>query len=278
MKNALIILALMLFYKSIALGQNAGLSPAIEDFSFMQGNWTGILEYTDYQDDKTMVQLKTTVTYMILDKKMLSQTTYTEPNGVPVYNKGQISVTKKGDKINFGGELLAISEKKNGHIVLLGTGDDNEKKSLIRETIDYTKDELTITKEVKYDGKDQFLMRHKYRFKRESADTTQMRLLKGALGVWELDLRPSPEAEPYLKDFIIQAFSDGKLSGEFYGTPFTEGKINTAWGKLYFSFTTADQSGTYFHSGYVDEGRLYGTSFSEGRGFMIPWFSTKKKP
>jgi hypothetical protein len=120
-------------------------------------------------------------------------------------------------------------------------------------------------------------MRHQYRFQRESEDSMQQRLLRAAMGTWELDLRPSPEAQPYLKDFIFQSYNNGKLSGEFYGTPFTEGKINTAWGKLYFSFTTADQSGTYFHAGYLDEGRLYGTSFSEGRDFMIPWFSTKKK-
>ena len=277
MKNAIILLALMLLYATLSVGQNSSLTPSIQDFAFVQGNWTGVLEYTDYQDDKTKVQLKTTKTYMILDKKLLTQTTFIEPNGVPVYNKGQISVSNTGDKINFGGELLTIAEKKEGRLILMGAGDDNDKKSQIRETFDYTKDQMTITKDVKYDGSDVFLMRHQYRFQRESEDSMQQRLLRAAIGTWELDLRPSPEAQPYLKDFIIQSYDKGKLSGEFYGTPFTEGKINTAWGKLYFSFTTADQSGTYFHTGYLDEGRLYGTSFSEGRDFMIPWFSTKKK-
>ena len=277
MKNAIILLALMLLYATLSVGQNSGLTPSIQDFAFVQGNWTGVLEYTDYQDDKTKVQLKTTKTYMILDKKLLTQTTFIEPNGVPVYNKGQISVSKKGDKINFDGELLTIAEKKEGQLILMGAGDDNDKKSQIRETFDYTKDQITITKDVKYDGSDVFLMRHQYRFQRESEDSIQERLLRAAIGTWELDLRPSPEAQTYLKDFIIQSYDKGKLSGEFYGTPFTEGKINTAWGKLYFSFTTSDQSGTYFHTGYLDEGRLYGTSFSEGRDFMIPWFSTKKK-
>jgi hypothetical protein len=111
----------------------------------------------------------------------------------------------------------------------------------------------------------------------ESADSVQQRLLSAAIGTWELDLRPSPESTPYLKDFIIQSFDKGKLSGEFYGTPFTNGKINTTWGKFYFSFTTADQSGTYFHSGYLADGTIRGMSYSEGRDFMIPWFGTKKK-
>ncbi len=277
MKNVLILLALMLYYTTFSVGQNNSLMPIIEDFTFMQGNWTGVLEYTDYQDDKTKVVLKTTTNYRILDKKLLIQTTYIEPNGVPVYSKGQISISRKGDKISFNDDLFTLSEKTVGRLVLTREGKDNEKKSLIRETIDYTKDDLTITKEIKYEGSNEFLLRHKYGFQRESAEATQMRLLNNALGTWELDLRPSPDAEPYLKDFIIESLKDGKLSGVFYGTPFKNGKINTVWGKLYFSFSTADQSNAYYHSGYLDEGRLYGTSFSEERGLMMPWFSTKKK-
>ncbi len=277
MKNVRIILALMLYYSTFSIGQNSALIPVIEDFAFMQGNWTGILEYTDYQDDKTRVLLKTTINYMILDKKIFTQTTYLEPNGVPVYSKGQISINGTGNKINFNDESFTLSEKTLGRLVFMREGEDNDKKSHIRETIDHEKDNLTITKEVQYEGSNQFLLRHQYRFQRESADSTQLRLLNNAIGIWELDLRPSPEAEPYYKDFIIQSFSDGKLSGVFYETPFNDGKINTAWGKFFFSFTTTDQSGTYFHSGYLDEGRLYGTSFSVERGFMSPWFSTKKK-
>ncbi len=274
MKNAIIILALMLYYTSMSKGQNA---PTIQDFAFLQGNWSGYLNYTDYQDDKTKVQLKTTKSFMIFDKKLMTQTTYIEPNGVPVYDKGQISVTQKGDKINFGGKLMTISEKTAGRLVLTGVGEDNNKKSLIRETIAYGKDTLNITKAVQYEGTNVFLERHQYWFSREPKESIQARLMQEVLGTWVLDLRPSPEAEPYLKDFVIKSFDDGNLSGEFYGTPFTEGKINTAWGKLYFSFTTADNSGTYFHSGYLSEGRLYGTSFSEARKFMMPWVSIQKK-
>ena len=277
MKNAILVLTLMLYFTSFSIGQNSIIEQNIQDFSFMQGNWIGTLAYTDYQDDKTQVQLKTTKSYMILDKKLFTQTTYIEPNGVPVYNKGQISVTKKGDKINFNGEMLAVSEKKDGRIVLTGMGQDNDKKSVIRETIEYATDKMTITKAVKYEGSNDFLLRHQYLFQRESTDSIRQRLLATAFGTWELDLRPSPEAQPYLKDFIISSFADGKLSGVFYGNSFTNGKIHVAWGKLYFSFTTADNSGTYFHSGYIDEGRLYGTSYSEARDFMIPWFSTRKK-
>lgn len=97
------------------------------------------------------------------------------------------------------------------------------------------------------------------------------------MGTWEIDLRPSPDAAAYLKDFVISSIEDGKLKGVFYGTSFDDGRINTNWGKIYFAFTTADNSGTYFHSGTLENGKISGSSYSSARGFMMPWFSVRKK-
>ena len=241
------------------------------------------MEYTDYQDDKSKVQLKTTVSYSVQFEKIVSQFTFTEPDGSLVYDKGQIFINRKTDIVNFGGEKLKVVKnitlkgtRLAGVLVLEGMGEDNNKKVTIRETIHYEKDSLTILKEIKYDGETLFLNRHEYRFERETDDALQARLLKDLKGTWKLDLRPTPQSDTYLKDFDVNLFENGKLSGTFYGTDFREGKINTAWGKIYFSFTTADQSNTYFHSGFVENGKIYGTSYSEGRGFMIPWFGVKK--
>ena len=109
------------------------------------------------------------------------------------------------------------------------------------------------------------------------AAATKDSLLRALTGTWEIDLRPAPDAAPYLKEFVVSGYSDGSLSGVFYDTPFSDGKVNTAWGVIYFAFTTADQSGTYFHSGYLDGNKLYGQSFSTGRGFVIPWINGHKK-
>ena len=111
------------------------------------------------------------------------------------------------------------------------------------------------------------------------SDTLAMeqQLMKPLFGTWEIDLRPSPQANPYLKDFTVSSFSEGTLRGIFYNTPFSNGRVNWAWGKIYFAFTTADNSGTYYHSAYLENGKIYGTSFSPSRAFMLPWFSTKKK-
>lgn len=101
-------------------------------------------------------------------------------------------------------------------------------------------------------------------------------LVQPLLGTWVLDLRPSPEAPAYLKDFVVQAFTADALKGVFYDTPFNNGRIHTAWGKLYFAFTTADGSGTYYHSGYLEGGKLYGMSFSPARQFVLPWTGVRK--
>lgn len=279
MKNILIVLALLMHISETVCSQTA-----IDNFAFMQGNWIGVLEYTDYQDDKSKVQLKTTVTYALQFDKIISQYTFTEPDGSLVYDKGQISLSKKGDMVNFGGEKLKIVKaltasgaRQEGILVLEGAGEDNNKKATIRETIHYSKDSLRILKEIKYDGEALFLNRHEYRFQRETDANLQGRLLKNLIGSWILDLRPTPQSEPYLKDFDIMGFDDGKLSGTFYETDFRDGKISTAWGKIYFSFTTADPSGTYFHAGFVENSKIYGTSYSEARNFMIPWFGEKRK-
>ncbi len=253
----------------------------INQLAFLQGNWIGELEYTDYHDDKTMVKLKTLMNAAIIDNKIKSTYIYTEPDGSLVYSDSDIAITKKGDAVRWANMLFKIVSENGGKtqekvLVMETNGEDNDKKALIRETFRFANDSLTILKEVKYDGTQSFIMRHIYRFKKETSEETQGRLLKSLVGIWELDLRPTPESEPYLKDFEIKDFKDGLLRGVFYGTDFNDGKINTDWGIIHFAFTTADQSGTYFHSGHIEKGQIKGTSFSTGRGFMIPWMGKKK--
>jgi CubicO group peptidase (beta-lactamase class C family) len=101
---------------------------------------------------------------------------------------------------------------------------------------------------------------------------------KSALeGRWELDLRPNAKSEPYLKDFMV-ASTDGKaFSGEFYGTKFTNGRINGDWEKLYFAFSTRDKSNVYFHSGFVDGDTISGISYSAERQFTSHWTGVRKQ-
>ncbi|MBK9658361.1 MAG: hypothetical protein WAT14_05990 [Chitinophagaceae bacterium] len=97
-----------------------------------------------------------------------------------------------------------------------------------------------------------------------------------ALGTWVIDLRPTPASEPYLKEFKFTKINEKGFDGEFYGYPFTGGFLNLDWDKIYFAFTTADQSGTYFHSGYIEGNKVFGITLNENRKFVLPWKGQKK--
>ncbi|GAB3503562.1 hypothetical protein GCM10027341_32890 [Spirosoma knui] len=107
--------------------------------------------------------------------------------------------------------------------------------------------------------------------------TTEQQRIENLIGTWEIDLRPSPDAPAYIKEFTVAGLSADSLRGVFYGTRFTNGRVNANWDKLYFAFTTADGSGTYYTSGYLSEGKLSGMTYAQGRGFIMPWFSVRKK-
>jgi len=97
------------------------------------------------------------------------------------------------------------------------------------------------------------------------------------IGNFVIDLRPTPASEPYLKDFKFTKIDGKVFDGEFYGYPFQGGFLNTDWDKIYFAFTTADQSGTYFHSGYIEGNKVFGITLNENRKFVLPWKGERNK-
>lgn len=94
-------------------------------------------------------------------------------------------------------------------------------------------------------------------------------------GNWQVDLRPSPDAEPYYQELAIKVSKSGRLSGRFYGSKFKKGLLNDAWPQLYFAFQTRDKNNTYFHSGYLDGDRLHGQTYCPERSFIAPWTATR---
>ena len=107
--------------------------------------------------------------------------------------------------------------------------------------------------------------------------TSNKPVADSVLGTWVIDLSPTPDSEPYLKDFKFTKIEGRQFDGEFYGYPFQGGFLNTDWEKIYFAFTTADQSGTYFHSGYLEGDKVFGITLNENRKFILPWKGTRKK-
>ncbi len=98
------------------------------------------------------------------------------------------------------------------------------------------------------------------------------------LGRWKVDLRPVPGADDYFQQFVVDSVKGEHFSGTFYGTPLTEGRINTAWGKVRLAFVTADQSGAYHHSGVLTGDGIEGLSNSTGRDFLAYWSAKREVP
>ena len=96
-------------------------------------------------------------------------------------------------------------------------------------------------------------------------------------GTWVVDLKPSPDSEPYLKEFVVGDITGKTFIGTFYDTEFKEGKLNNNWEVIYFAFSTSDYSIDYFHSGYFKDGVVYGISYAPGRDLLIPWTGKKKE-
>ncbi|MEQ9094985.1 MAG: hypothetical protein RIE32_01840 [Phycisphaerales bacterium] len=91
------------------------------------------------------------------------------------------------------------------------------------------------------------------------------------VGRWRIDLRPTPDAEPYEQELVVDSVAGGRFTGTFYGSPVREARLNGDWGALRFSFVTEDGSGPYLHAGVLRDGRLEGMSNATGRDFLMVW-------
>ncbi len=130
-------------------------------------------------------------------------------------------------------------------------------------------DDLTITQEVRYLGSTEWLQRHQYRLERAALERPNAKAL---VGTWRVDLRPTPDAEPYYQEFVVRRVEGDTFEGSFYGgTELQHGRINTDWGSVHFAFATSDGSGVYNTSGVLDGEKLRGTTHSLGREFLAVW-------
>lgn len=115
-----------------------------------------------------------------------------------------------------------------------------------------------------------------YVFGQEVTDTLISESNSPLIGNWIIDLRPKPDADGYFQPFVVEAVLENAFTGSFYGSAIENGKLNTNWERLYFAFTTKDQSNEYFHSGYLENGALYGVTYCPDRDFVAPWLGEKK--
>ena len=95
-------------------------------------------------------------------------------------------------------------------------------------------------------------------------------------GTWQLDLRPTPDADPYFMEFVVTSVEGLSFEGSFYNSPISQGRINTDWGKVRIAFMTEDGSGPYHHSAVLEGDTLEGLSNSTGREFLAYWSAVKQ--
>ncbi len=96
------------------------------------------------------------------------------------------------------------------------------------------------------------------------------------LGSWKIDLRPTPESEAYFQAFMVTTINENSFSGTFYGSEIKDALTNNNWPKFYFAFTTLDQNNEYFHSGYLENDKIYGITYCPNRDFTSPWIGIKE--
>ena len=96
------------------------------------------------------------------------------------------------------------------------------------------------------------------------------------IGNWKIDLRPTPDSEAYFQNFIVAAIEENTFTGTFYGSEIKDALVNQNWPKVYFAFSTSDQSNEYFHSGYIENGKIYGITYCPRREFTAPWTGIKE--
>ena len=75
---------------------------------------------------------------------------------------------------------------------------------------------------------------------------------------------------------MVTAVDGNTFQGTFYGSPVSEGRINTNWSAVRIAFVTGDQSGFYYHSAVLKDGRLEGLTNSTGRNFLSYWSAEKQ--
>jgi len=136
----------------------------IQQFEFIEGKWTGELQYLDYGDNKTLVNLATDLECQRAGRKMKYSYIYTEPNGKRIKEKGKIKVKRNG-QVSFGGDLYEVSKNKKDDIMMSKEGKDNGGAALISRQLILKDGALLITKVVTKNN-DAFL-RNKYTFQKQ---------------------------------------------------------------------------------------------------------------
>ncbi len=267
---------LSLFVSSAAIGQDA-----LALITQMEGAWTGTLTYRDYQSgDRSDVAMRADVSISPDGNRITREIRYAEP-GDKRYFSEIITIPEDEQTltiVSFANrnvststyEIVSVTDLggEGWQIVLLGEGVDAGEPADVRLTAVYAVDRLIQTKDVRPKDTD-----NDWAFRNEVVlDRFDLSNEQNLVGEWEIDLRPTPDAEPALAPLVIDDITNGRINGSFYGAPIEIGSVNTNWGAVRFAIVTRDGSGPYGTFGVLQpDGSISGTTLSTGRQFLTVW-------
>jgi hypothetical protein len=90
-------------------------------------------------------------------------------------------------------------------------------------------------------------------------------------GSWKVDLRLKLTDAPYSQPMVLDIAADGKVTGSFYNSEILAGKAGSAQDRTCVAFRTTDGNGLYHSQACLVDGRMVGTTWAEGRNFILPW-------
>jgi hypothetical protein len=90
-------------------------------------------------------------------------------------------------------------------------------------------------------------------------------------GRWTVDLRPSLDDKPYTQPMLLAIAPDGTVTGSFYNSDILAGRVGRGQGRQCVAFRTTDGQGLYHSQACLVDGRMVGSTWAEGRNFLLPW-------
>lgn len=137
-----------------------------KDFEIILGDWTGSLTYIDYSSNEPYTMPANLTVKQDKNKNILSLN-FKYPNEPNANSNGQITISKKGDKIN---KEIVVSKRELSNeqleIITEYNGKDNKRKALIRNKYILGSKQFVIRKEVKFENSNEWMMRNEFSFER----------------------------------------------------------------------------------------------------------------
>ncbi len=96
-------------------------------------------------------------------------------------------------------------------------------------------------------------------------------------GAWTVDLRLKLDDPAYTQPMILTIAPDKIVTGSFYNSEILAGRAGTAQGRSCVAFRTTDGQGMYHSAACLTDGRMVGTTWAEGRNFVLPWTAERTK-